>query len=615
MTIRFMAVFLALSCSSAQAVLAQSAPSGFATVVNLPSATDGTQFRGTIESDTQVNIRDGGLLSGESGNEDGTSSNIELNVYGGQLNSNFDAWSGTTINLLGGRIEGGLMLEEGSQLFITEGELGSSFRGKLGSYVEVSGGHIERNAVTAGSGLVTGGSVYLTAWNGGTVDYTGGTYLRSVALDRGIANIYGGFVGPASGVGLHGIVNIHGGVIRDEFHFQVGQLTLYGGEFRLDGEPVTGLGDIGSSVTVELGEESSLSGVLSDGMPFFFSRHNSNRTRAVPVNLVTSAIPAANPAVFVASQGAVPYGILGGQTLVVDEGASVTTDLELGWGSQLIVEAGGTVVLPFEQTLDGIHAQIDIAGGTSSSINVDSGSYITVRDKSQVPTIIAEGSSKVELQGGTIGNVYIFSGSYVESSGGERNEIRTNSSSALITDGQTARMYVSDSTLDLRGGSIGELWVRQSSDVNITGGTITDTITVTTDGQLNVHGGVLSGAIVAYGESAIDIFGSHFILDGIDITSSLEFGTPFTVTQRDLVLSAILEDGSLFEYELSARRDQQHPNRFDPNTLVRLVRIPEPNAMTVALGLLTCLYSIGERSQLRTNRLHTPSMESKPRSR
>ncbi|MEM7457545.1 MAG: hypothetical protein AAF456_24645, partial [Planctomycetota bacterium] len=59
-----------------------------------------------IDSDTQMNVLPGGMVGGSffSGQSDGSSTNMEINVSGGSIGDNMRAYAGTTINLTGGDI-------------------------------------------------------------------------------------------------------------------------------------------------------------------------------------------------------------------------------------------------------------------------------------------------------------------------------------------------------------------------------------------------------------------------------------------------------------------------------------------------------------------------------
>ena len=85
--------------------------------------------------------------------------------------------------------------------------------------------------------------------------------------------------------------------------------------------------------------------------------------------------------------------------------------------------------------------------------------------------------------------------------------------------------------------------------------------------------------------NALNLFGSHFQLDGVAI-DDLRLGEQFTITDRDVTLSGLLADGSPFSFELNSEQtpgsDYFHPNA---TVTITLVAVPEPNSvLLLSLG-------------------------------
>jgi hypothetical protein len=87
---------------------------------------------------------------------------------------------------------------------------------------------------------------------------------------------------------------------------------------------------------------------------------------------------------------------------------------------------------------------------------------------------------------------------------------------------------------------------------------------------LNLSGGRINVPLQV--DNAIHISGTQFSLGGVDISSSLELDTPFTVLDRDTILTGILADGSPFSFHLSSDyledADYLHPGGTLTLTLV-----------------------------------------------
>ena len=89
----------------------------FDTVINLPEnlgSPNPSGFSGNsigndsgIPSDTQLNVSDGGSIGFrfDAGAEGGSSTNIEVNISGGEVGGLFDAFGGSTVNISGGPSE------------------------------------------------------------------------------------------------------------------------------------------------------------------------------------------------------------------------------------------------------------------------------------------------------------------------------------------------------------------------------------------------------------------------------------------------------------------------------------------------------------------------------
>src|SRR5262249_8195405 len=118
-----------------------SARGQFARVYNAPP----TNFLPTsVGSNTQVNVFVGGSLPAafEAGATNGTSTNVEVNIYGGNVGGNLNAYGGSTINISGGSF--GLLFQAhaGSTVNISGGSVGNVFLAESGSTVNISGGSV-----------------------------------------------------------------------------------------------------------------------------------------------------------------------------------------------------------------------------------------------------------------------------------------------------------------------------------------------------------------------------------------------------------------------------------------------------------------------------------------
>ncbi len=183
----------------------------FTTVLNVPPQVAPT----SIDSDTQLNLSSGGSLLPffSSGNVDGSSTNIEVNISGGTVGHHFFAYAGSTVNVSGG-------------------SMGSRFT-LIGSTANISGGSFGR-------------------------DY--------IAGPNSVTNIFGGVVQNEIHTQEHATINYWGGTINFFQVHNLGRANFFGSEFYLDGAPITQLNAGEEFVVTD--RNVTFSGILSDGSAF-----------------------------------------------------------------------------------------------------------------------------------------------------------------------------------------------------------------------------------------------------------------------------------------------------------------------------------------------------------
>ena len=104
---------------------------------------------------------------------------------------------------------------------------------------------------------------------------------QSIGSDTQLNVFEGGSVGSRFSAGALDVVsnnvevNVFGGSVGDFFYaYPDSQVTISGGEFRLDGVLVEGLETVGATLVFDIPDGALLSGVLADGTPFAFSSLN-----------------------------------------------------------------------------------------------------------------------------------------------------------------------------------------------------------------------------------------------------------------------------------------------------------------------------------------------------
>ncbi len=346
----------------------------FATVINVPP----DLAPNAIGSDTQLNMFDGGSTTGSSfrvGAADGSSSNSEVNIFGG-VSRGVVANAGSTVNVIGGVVA-------------TRFPFGNSILANSGSIVNVVGGNLgHRLSATSGSELNISGGAF-----GDVVVTSDGSVFNLLGSDFRLDGV---LIGGVDAVGNTRALNVPSNSVLS------GTLA--------DGTPFA----FSSLDRTAFETESIADGTLT---------------------IHAAALPALGPNFITASTDAIPLGIRLGQTLLVDAGGTVRENFNAGRGSAVRVEVGGTV----GANAEAVGSMVEIIGGTvgsgfdafhGSTVNISGGSIgsffqalagstVSISGGSVGSNFSADAGSVVRISGGTVGsNFNANSGSIVDVSGG-----------------------------------------------------------------------------------------------------------------------------------------------------------------------------------------------------
>jgi hypothetical protein len=133
--------------------------------------------------------------------------------------------------------------------------------------------------------------------------------------------------------------------------------------------------------------------------------------------------------------------------------------------------------------------------------------------------------------------------------------------------------------------------------VNITGGTLGDSLGAHPGSVVNISGGLIGQALRAFDDSVVNLRGTEFLLDGVSITGPTP-GAPFAFMTRTGVLSGHLKDGSPFSIFLKGG-GRLPAQLISPNAVLNLIVVPEP---TGAFLLLVAFVGVGFRSPMKCSR-------------
>jgi hypothetical protein len=167
----------------------------------------------------------------------------QLSIFNrGVLGINFDANSGSEVNISGGTVDNFFDANSGSEVNISGGSVGTHFNAESGSEINISGGTV-------------------------------GDFFDANSDSK--VNISGGSVGAGFRAFSESAVNISGGLIGDNFHaFRESTINLYGREFILDGVSLGATLRIDNAFTIN-DRDVVLSGRLADGSAFSFDLNSS----------------------------------------------------------------------------------------------------------------------------------------------------------------------------------------------------------------------------------------------------------------------------------------------------------------------------------------------------
>ena len=90
------------------------------------------------------------------------------------------------------------------------------------------------------------------------------------------------------------------------------------------------------------------------------------------------------------------------------------------------------------------------------------------------------------------------------------------------------------------------------AEVNISGGTVGDSLIAGDGSEVNISGGSIGDGFKAMAGSEINIRGRNFAVNGDPLFNQLTIDEAFTVVDRGVTLTGFLADGSQFSFDLNS---------------------------------------------------------------
>jgi hypothetical protein len=377
------------------------------------------------------------------------------------------------------------------------------------------------------------------------------------------------------------------------------RLIVRGSEFRINGTPVQGLGQPGTSIDVALGPTVVLSGIYADGTPFAIG--GSQEQIQSSVQVIETPVPAAGPSVIVVPTDPVPTGVRSGQMLVLKEGGELPANFSSAPGSTVRIE-GGIV----GQNYEAVGSTIDMTGGQAGVIDAFFGTVANITGNARWDELnvyagsVATFDSTADHAGGfrafpgstvnvkniQLNSVFQAERAIINISGGsigdhQLDSLVTSTSALTVTGGFLEGVLVTDhSTAQVSGGRVGYLQASTGVQARIDGGQV-DWLGVHADAVADVHAGIvgdtdnLGGTTRIHGgalgdshewnNGTVELHGYDFQVDGVPvagldmvgssaqlnytpgstITGTFSDGTPFNLVPNDNFQSLFITDGVL----------------------------------------------------------------------
>ena len=564
-----------------------------------------------IESGTQVNLGAGGLISGlNAGDKFGTSSNIEVNIAGGELIGYYKTYAGSTTNISAGRLQADLTTYVGSSVrvlgddFLIDGAPipglntlgdtaavnlpeGSLLTGTLTDGTPIAlFSHYAIDALLDGTltlqlaavpapgpaiinapsdpvptSLRSGQTLNLAAGaemsdhfitHGATVNVTGGVMGLRGEMNGTELNVHSGSVGSSLDVLYGSTVNLHPGGSIASF------LNLFdGSELNMTG------GSVGILMTAYAG---SVVNISAGDVNYSFAARDGSL-----VNISGGAIGRS----FYADVGST-VNITGGRFgrfLDVQENSDVYMSGGV-FGESVSFRSGSRVVISGgEFQLDGVPVTGLNNIGDTLPFNLPEGSVLSGTMADGSPFIFTS-EARDRIDDGTL---TLALASLPQPS--QLFNVPGDAAPAGLRDGQTLNLYdggtipesfaAVHANMNIYGGSVGEVLEVFDSVVNVEGGQIGQGMRLLPGSTLNLSGGQMGRRLQASADTQVNIVGHSFAVNGVYLDHGLSVGESLVLEDRDVSLTGILGDGTPFIFSLSHYNFYQL-EYFDPDMTLTL---------------------------------------------
>jgi hypothetical protein len=395
--------------------------------------------------------------------------------------------------------------------------------------IEVPGNPVPLG-IRAGQTLLVdnGGEVapsFRAGW-GSTLRIEAGSVGHSLETVGSHVELIDGSIGNSATFFTGSLVEVQGGSIGDAVRVQKGATLRVSG------------GRVGIAPTIENGAQLEISGGAGFDSLQVMGGIDASGIKIVGNEFRLNGQPLTNPELMT---------IGGSASLSINAISTLTCILADGTPFSMGSPGGSAPVLLQAAALPDIGPSFINALTDPVPLGIRTGQTLEIPTGAHVGDFFRAGrGSRVVVSGGTLGRGFDANQSEVRFSDGSLGELVAIAAGSVftMTGGAIVAPPPNMSTAI-------NLAVSSDSKAVVSGGRIEGTVAI--GGEFLLAGGAISG-IRASKDSNVQIYGTHFVIDGVDLTPDLIQNSPLTISNRDVLLSGTLADGTEFQFDLNSSR-------------------------------------------------------------
>lgn len=359
---------------------------------------------------------------------------------------------------------------------------------------------------------------------GSTLRIEGGSVGHSLETNGSHVELIDGSIGNSTTFFGGSLVEVQGGSIGDGVRVQKGATLRVSG------------GRVGIAPTIENGAQLEISGGAGFDSLQVVGAINASGIKIVGNEFRLNGQPLTNPELMtIGGSASLSINAISTLTCILADGTPFSMGSPGGSAPVLLQAAALPEIGPSQ--IDALSDPVPLGIRTGQTLEIPAGAHVG-------DFFRAGHGSSVVVSGGTLGRGFDAYQSEVRFSGGKIGELVAISEGSVFT--MTGGEILAPPP-NMSGAF--NLAVSSDSKAVISGGRIEGTVAI--GGEFLLAGGTISG-VRASKDSEVQIYGTAFVLNGVDLTPGLVQNSPLTISDRDVLLSGILADGTEFQLDLGS---------------------------------------------------------------